>query len=257
MSTFDIFNPGPWFGPIGFYDGSKTFAISDEAKYFLCICEKLKAGDFSVKPELKDFIFKCVDPALKGQAIRLFCYVASHSDISYCEKFLANADHDDVSTFIIYAPYILIPDISQNLFSLLEDYQGTVLEQDIICSLDNIFPFNDDGGAVDVQELFAHFSELNHGLVANTYYYEGVPAFVGNLTKKLFPAVLASLNHKIEFPFIDVPTLLSIWSGELCPVYYGQVVTEDNYDACVQYIKKIAGKKWVVGEKYFYGHQVR
>ncbi len=258
MDTFDILHPGPWFGPkIDLVNPLEERSSENTGGNFLEICTQLKSGDFSARSLLEKFILLCTDVRIKRQAIRLYCYVARHEDIDFLGNLLGRCDHDEVFSIVTYAPHTLSPQIVPYLFALLEEYEGTSISEPILSSINSIFPFQYDGGDVSISELGEQFAGFANNLDAKKYYYGGVEAFAGHLTKNLIETAAIARQQKSLFPLADVPTLLSIWSGERCPVFYGEPVADVEFEDVMNFSKNIASMQWVRGEKYFYGCQVR
>ncbi len=88
------------------------------------------------------------------------------------------------------------------------------------------------------------------------YYYMGKPVFPGDLTRSLMAktAPLRVRHEKMELAI--EPSLLSVWSGVKCPVYYGDVITDAKFGELLNYIEALAAMPWGRGTKYFYGHEV-
>ena len=257
MSTFDILHPGPWFGPRQDPLGvSGEPSASDEKTRLLDICRHLKTGDFSARSALEGYIRSCTEMALKCQAIRLYCYIARHEDIAFIGELLAKCGHDEVFAVVSYAPHTLSPQVVPYLFALFEEYDDTPIAESILSAIDRLFPFQYEGEEVDIEALGQHFAGFAKELDANAYYYEGVEAFAGNLTKDLIENAATARHQQVAFPLANTPTLLSIWSGEKCPVFYGDLVSDAGFEAVVNYVKSIAAMHWVRGEKYFYGHRI-
>jgi hypothetical protein len=254
MNTFDILHPGPWFGPKVDLLNSLEERFSENIETnFIEICSRLKSGDFSVRSSLETFILSCTDVAIKRQAIRLYCYVARHEDIVFLGDLLARCDHDEVFSIVIYAPHTLSPQIVPYLFTLLEEYEGTLVAEDILSSINKIFPFQYDGGDVNINELGSRFAGFAKDIDIKKYYYGGVEAFAGHLTKNLIETAALARQKKIPFPLADVPTLLSMWSGEKCPVLYGEPIADVEFENVMNFSKHIASMQWRRGEKCFYG----
>ena len=258
MNTFDVLHPGPWFGPkVELVNSLKERSTENVEANFLEICSRLKSGDFSARSSLKTFILSCTDIGIKRQAIRLYCYVARHEDVIFLGNLLGRCDHDEVFSVVTYAPHTLSPQIVPYLFALLEEYEGTSIAEAILSSIDKIFPFQYDGGDVNISELGQRFAGFARDLDMGKYYYGGVEAFAGHLTKNLIETAAITRQQETPFPLADVPTLLSIWSGEKCPVFYGEPVADAEFENVINFSKHIASMQFVFGKKYFYGCQVR
>ncbi|OTG82533.1 hypothetical protein B9T31_14670 [Acinetobacter sp. ANC 4558] len=265
VEEFDILKPGIWFGPKLTVDQSLNMTyLNDDTRLLSEICLDLKSGHFHRKKDLMNFMLNSNNFLLKKQAIRLYCHVAVHSDIPFLSEFLTTAEYDEVSLFIMCTPDLLSYNVIPLLFALLEEYEDTLLEEQILHTIDYIFPFgyySEEfgyylGEKVDIDELEKEFYEFFNKQNKNLYYYDGKLAFIGNLTQELFPLVVQSLQKKEDFLDTTISSLLSIWSGEKCPVSYGQLISEREYNLVIDYIQDIAKRKWEPGSKYFYGYKV-
>ena len=127
------------------------------------------------------------------------------------------------------------------LFAVLGEYDEVQISQDILSSINRLFPWGYVGGEADLIELSGKFSGFAKQLVAGAYYYDGALTHSGSLCETLIEITAKSRHSKEKLPFADVPTLLSVWSGEKCPVFYGQ----DVDDRCVQdvlgYVSQLPG----------------
>jgi hypothetical protein len=254
---FDILHPGPWFGPKSTEpDRGAQSAPTANGTQLLDLCHELKSGNFSARAALESFISTCNEPLIKRQAIRLYCFVARHSDIAFIGRLAERLDHDEILTIVITAPDTLSPEIIPYLFTLLEIYKDTSIEKDILSSINMLFPFGYDGGDVSLPELAARFAGFAKSLEPGHHYFEGVPAYAGNLTKKLVEAAANSRHRNAKFPLTHVPTLLSVWSAEKCPIFYGQPVDDAGFKAILEYVNRIAALSWDRGAKYFYRHRI-
>lgn len=257
MDSFDILRPGPWFGPkSGQPEQGGHSESMDEKAVLLRLCDKLKSGDFSARSELEYFIGTCPNSSLRRQAIRLFCFVARHQDIPFLGRLLEKSEHEEILTVVVTAPCTLSPEIVPYLLVLLERYVGTSLQEDILSSINTLFPFGYGDGEEDLPKLSVRFSAFASSLEPGGYYHEGLPSHPGRLTKKLVESAADSRHRKVKFPLANIPTLLSVWSGEKCPVSYGQFVDEAAFQSVLDYVGRIASLSWNKGGKYFYREHV-
>jgi hypothetical protein len=253
---FDILRPGRWFGPrSGTPDPAEFDSSSDKAKLH-ALANELKNGHFEARAALETFILACADYQVRRQAIRLYCFAARHEDIAFIGRLAERFEHDEVETIAVTAPDTLSPEIIPYLLALLELYEGTAIEEGILSSIDMLFPFGYDGGPVSLSTLRDRFAGLAQKLEASRYYLKGVPAFPGTWTKELIEVAAHARHNKTKFPLVHVPTLLSVFSGERCPVFYGDVVDNDTFQKVLDYTKVLAGMTWDPGMKYFYRHPV-
>jgi hypothetical protein len=254
--SFDILRPGRWFGPrSGTADAPESGSSSDRVKLHQ-LCNELKNGHFEARAALETFILECADYQVRRQAIRLYCFAARHADIAFIGRLAERLEHDEVETIAVTAPDTLSPEIIPYLLALLEPYEGTAIEKSILSSIDMLFPFGYDDGQVNLPRLRDHFAGLAHKLEAGRYYFKGVPAFPGTWTKELIEVAALARHKKTRFPLVHVPTLLSVFSGEWCPVFYGDVVDDGTFQKVLDYAKVLAGMTWDPGMKYFYHHPV-
>lgn len=255
MQNFDILHPGVWFGPkLEKPDGIRKSA--DELGELQLLCDVLKNGDFSVRSRLQELIISCRDAAVRTQAIRLYCYTARHQDIAFLCDLLEELDHDDILTIVVTAPATLSPEVIPYLFTLLDDYGEISISQDILSSIDRLFPWGYVGGEVELLDLSEKFSGFGKSLLTGAYYYQGALAHPGSLCKALIETVAQSRHSKKKFPLANTPTLLSVWSGEKCPVFYGQDVDDRCMQDVLNYVSRIGSLPWETGKKYFYMHMV-
>lgn len=257
MTAFDIFHLGPWFGPksdpIDFIERQVSEAPKTK---LLELCSRLKYGDFLARSSLEAFILTCSDPAIRRQAIRLYCYVARHEDVDFLGNLLARGDHDEVSSIALYAPHTLSLQIVPYLFDLLEEYEGTSIEETVLTSIGKILSLRLDCENVDIDELSASFTEFASKCDLKKYYYSGIEAFAGPLAKTLIQAAAAARQIQTPFLLADVPTLLSMWSGVQCPVFYDDLISDEKFEEVIRFVSHISSMQWIYGEKYFYGSAV-
>ncbi|MDM5179210.1 Imm47 family immunity protein [Massilia sp. DJPM01] len=257
MSSFNIFQQGTWFGEKSDLDTTPLPASDNAGEAALVeLCTRLKSGDFSARSALEEFIAHCEPGIVKRQALRLYSYVARHQDLAFLGQQLEHCEHDEVLSIVTYMPHTLSPEAVPYLFALHEEYEETVVDEPILTSIDSLFPFGYEGGGVDMSELRGHFSGFARSLHPGAYYFNGVPAFAGNLTKDLLQAAAHARHDGTDFPLVDPPILLSIWSGEKCPVFFGGPVKDSDFEATMAYVSLLSTMDWVQGKKYFYGHEV-
>ena len=65
----------------------------------------------------------------------------------------------------------------------------------------------------------------------------------------------ARAHEKVFKSAVD-PTLLSVYSGIRCPIYYGDTISESVVKEVFEYVEKVASVEWIPGQKYFYGNLV-
>ena len=254
-NSFDILHPGPWFGP-----RSESLArqpgVSGETRELLALCEELKGARFAARSSLESLILSSGDGLIRRQALRLYCFVARHEDVAFLGRFLEGAGYDDILTIIVSAPYTLSPQIIPHLFALLERSEAEEFEEDILSSINMLIPLGYRGGAVSLAELVRRFAESTSSSAPSHYYFAGAPAHPGTLTKELIEAAALARHGSQAFPLAIGPTLLSVWSAERCPIFYGQSVDDASFEEVLLYVQKIASVSWESGSKYFYRQKV-
>ncbi|WBS04790.1 Imm47 family immunity protein [Pseudoduganella sp. SL102] len=257
MKEFDILHPGPWFGPkTDSMDLIEKRSNEDAKTKLLELCSRLKYGDFSARSSLEGFILTCSEPAIRRQAIRLYCYIARHEDVDFLGNLLARGDHDEVFSVALYAPHTLSLQIVPYLFALLEEYDGTSIEETVLTSIGKILPLKSDSENADINELSASFTEFAKKCELKKYYYSGIEAFAGTLTRTLIEATAIARQKKTSFPLADIPTLLSMWSGVQCPVFYDDLISDEKFEEVMSFVSQISSMQWAHGEKYFYGYRI-
>jgi hypothetical protein len=60
------------------------------------------------------------------------CFVARHEDIAFIGRLAERFEHEEVETIVVTAPETLSPEIVPYLFALLEPYDDTSIEKDIL-----------------------------------------------------------------------------------------------------------------------------
>lgn len=257
MDGFDVLHPGVWFGPRPLLSEVDSLeGVSSEVELLRIIGMHMKAGDFSVRTSLQELLISSKLPDVRQQAIRLFCHTCRHEDIGFIRKLLNQLDHDDVLTVVVTAADTLSPEIVPFLFALLGEYAETSIKIDILTAINRLFPWGYDGNELDPDWLAERFSGFAIKLNPGSYYYAGMLSHPENLCKSLVQAAANARHRKIKFPMANIPTLLSIWSGEQCPAYYGDLVSDAKFESILDYVSRIAKMPWQQGVKYFYGHNV-
>jgi hypothetical protein len=104
--------------------------------------------------------------------------------------------------------------------------------------------------------LAERFSGFAQKLTPGSYYYGGVPTHPGNLCKSLIETVALSRHNNSEFLLASIPTLLSVWSGKRCPVYYGDSINDLKMNDVFDYVSDLSKMQWEYGAKYFYGEKI-
>lgn len=264
LDQVTILKPGIWYG-------SKKSEISVcnikndlkkatcEKDLILLIVELLKAGDFSVKQYLLQLMNSTKDQTVLNLCIRVFCSIATHDDLIKSENlsFLSDATDFVANTFAASAPETLSYEVVPYLLAMLEDWEDTYVEQTLRNSLDAILDYSDT-----ISED-AHFEEIGHfylkqvePLDTRLYYYEQQPVHPGNLTKELVEHAFISLNRNTALNMFIIPSLLSIWSGEECPITYNTILDTEMMKKLQEYIHTLSKLHWVTGKKYFYSTEI-
>lgn len=232
---------------------------NEEEKKLLAIIELLKQGDFSSKQLLIKIMNESKNYSIINLCLRIFCSIATHSDIYKNEnlKLLSESDDDAVNVFVTYSKQALSYEVVPYLLALLEEWEDTNVEISIRDALQDILNYQElisENASVD--EIGEFFINKRQNVDAEKYYYKGELAFPGVLTKKLLDASAISRKFGTELKEITIPTMLSIWSGIECPVQYYTIVDDEIMKKVLDYVKQLSKMNWEKGCKYFYGHKI-
>ncbi|WP_410983066.1 Imm47 family immunity protein [Bacillus cereus] len=231
-----------------------------EKEVLLNLIELFKAGDFSQKQLLIQLMNHTIDERVLNLCIRIFCSIATHEDIRNSNNltFLASASECTVDTFSTAAITSLSMEIIPYLLVLLEEWDEITDTSMIIRDSIEFFINYQDviGEEVSVDEIGEFYLNYIKNCDMEKYYFNQIPAFPGDLTKKLFERVIRAANHEEPLKMELIPSLLSIWTGEKVPADYHTIICNDNYKAFVTYIDAISKRSWESGQKYFYGFKL-
>ncbi|MBA4538800.1 hypothetical protein H1Z61_17130 [Bacillus aquiflavi] len=264
MSQEKILLPGMWYGEkkssteVEFIKKNLT-SIQTEEECILSIVELLKVGDFSVKPLLIQLMNTTKDDRVLNLCIRIFCSVCTHEDLKDSNNFKFLSDVSDASahSFASGAVETLSYEVVPYLLAMLEDWEDTEIEQTIKNSLDFMLGYSkkiSDEASLD--EIGEFYLEEMKWIDASVYYYEKKPVFPGDLTKRLFKNAFISLQIGSNLKMYVVPSLLSIWSGEKCPVAYETVMDSVEMEKLQSYANTLSTMEWIKGKKYFYSTEI-
>jgi hypothetical protein len=229
-------------------------AAKDEISRLRLALEALKIGDMIGKAILVDLMLQSDDQDVRDLSCRIICSVCTHEDVGVFERFLANANEDDIETFVLYSVQSLSPRVIPYLLALLDDYKGTTIEEEIVFSLGSLFPI--ESSNIEIDRLQDWFASVNAQIVPNAYYLNGKMAHPGILTKELITKTSEARSRRASLGLMEIPTLLSIWSGVACPVTFSTVVNDDSVKEVLEYVKTLASMQWEHGAKYFYGRRI-
>ncbi|EIT87461.1 group-specific protein [Fictibacillus macauensis ZFHKF-1] len=230
-------------------------------KEALCnLIELYKIGDFSQKPLLIQLMNQTKDEAVLNLCIRVFLAVATHDDLRDTNnfRFLSRATEETINTFASAAVTSLSLEIIPYLLALLEEWEdisGTVVI--IKDSIDFFLGFEDEVGEEatidEIGNVYFNYCDEND---LESYYFEKIPAFPGDLTKMLMQRVMVAMNHNEPLEMELIPSLLSIWTGEKVPGEYDTSVSTNLFKHFIEYVDRLSTKKWEKGQKYFYGFKL-
>lgn len=255
---------GIWYGPIL---DKQTIAklkeglvsITTERECILSVMEILKSGDFSVKSILIGLMNSTEDEEVLNLCIRLFCSIATNEDLLNNENmaFLSKSSDTGVNTFAACAPTTLSYHVVPYLLVLLEEWEDIYVEQTIRDSLDSILNYTSEiSEQASIDEIGEIYLDKMKKLDKGKYYYKQDAVFPGNQAKQLISQAFSALKQSDDLKMSIIPSLLSIWSGEKCPVSYNTRMNQSELEAVTKYVTILSEKEWVVGNKYFYGHRV-
>jgi len=214
---------------------------------------QLKVGNFTAKKELESFILQCPDDELRRQAIRLYMYVASNADIKFFDKVLMELDHDNIAAVVESAPDCCSLQIAPYLLALYEDLSDTFIGPRILHALDMICSFGYEDGMSDPDFAIGHCVDFVKSANKAKYYYRGELVFPGSWSRTLITSVMSARSSGTALELAVEPTLLSMYSGAKCPVYYGDPINDETVRETFKYVEMISQSAWIEGSKYFYG----
>ncbi|MBS2967916.1 hypothetical protein J9317_03890 [Metabacillus sp. KIGAM252] len=233
--------------------------ITNEIECMIIIAELLKLGDFESKQLLIDLLNTAKDEEVLNFCIKLFCSVSSHKDLLNSENllFLSNVSEKNADTFASSAVYTLSYHVIPYLLALLEEWEDTSVEETIRNSLDIMLDYTDEiGEDATVEEIGELYYNTIKSINRDKYYYYLKPVFPGDLARNLVEKSIISLRSESPLNTHVIPSLLSIWSGLRCPVYYSLVINDAKYKELINYVKTLSNLEWETGEKYFYGNKI-
>lgn len=259
-----ILMPGIWYGTKKSEASickikSDLEKVTCEKDFILLIVELLKAGDFSVKQSLLQLMNSTQDQAVLNLCIRVFCSIATHDDLIKEENlsFLADATDFIAHTFAASAPETLSYEVVPYLLAMLEYWEDTYVEKTVRISLDSILDYSSTiSEEADVEEIGSIYLEQVQSLDTEIYYYEQLPIHPGNLTKRLVEDAFMSLHKNTKLKMHIIPSLLSIWSGEECPVAYNSIIDNETIKTLKEYVHTLSNFHWETGKKYFYSVEI-
>jgi len=238
---------------------AKLREATAEPRRLRLILELLKKGDLSARDLLVPMLESpYVD--VRMYTAELFAYVCTHDQVNLLKKSLVVAqDLDEVMRVILFIGETLSIRAAQLLWQFRQEMGGEYQEfsgyiytalTDILC-LEGVDEYNlDDPGA------WQTFEREVTSLDWTSYYHEGLPVFIGELTKKVIIYTAIARTERTKFALVDEPRVLSNFSGINCPVGYGRQVDDDDLGAVLKYTHRLGGMKWDKGMKYFYGYPV-
>jgi hypothetical protein len=229
-------------------------AAKDEISRLRLAIEALTIGGMIGKAILVDLMLQSDDQDVRDLSCRTICSVCTHEDVGVFERFLANGTEDDIETFVLYSVQSLSPRVIPYLLALLEAYEGTAIAEKIVFSLGSLFPI--EASNIEIDRLQDWYASINAQIVPDAYYLSGKMAHPGVLTKDLITRTSEARSQRASLGLMEIPTLLSIWSGVACPVTYSTVIDDDRVKEVLEYVKTLAAMQWERGAKYFYGRRI-
>jgi len=234
-------------------------ASTDTARA-LAIGEGLKAGQLSLKSNLISLLNSSNEENVLNYCVRLFSSTSSHSDIADEKNllFLSYASQTTIETFVSCATDTMSVYVIPYLLTILYEWDGTSVGISIRDALDDYLGiYRELGEDCDTESIESICIQKMQSTNKNIYYYKGMPAFPGDLAKKLLQMAIVSLQTGNPIKTDVIPTLLSIWSGKRCPAEYSTVITDGIYKELLRYVDVLSHMQWIKGKKYFYGCEIQ
>lgn len=254
-----------WYGPAASpSDKPELLAALRAARapeeYLSASVELFKIGDFSSKPILFDLVGEVRTAPFAAAAVRVLQSVCTHDDLRTPENmtFLVGADPSVVQTFASGVWDTQSWEIAPYLLALAEEWADDHEVSDAVrFGLDTLSGYTavlpDDAS---VEEIGDHVARVRSAVDPAVYSIGTEPTFPGLLAKRLARAAMTSATSGSPLTLAAEPSLLSIWTGVLCPVDHGTVMDDAAVRSVLAYIDGIAAMEWTPGTKDFYGHPV-
>jgi hypothetical protein len=230
----------------------------DEEMLSLIQClMNFKEGKFNAIDELILFLSNnSMD--IRNYACQLFSDVCSYKNVHHFNNAWELVEtHKDIRSLILKLGDTLCLTAIPILLSWREDLEDVGFDGYICQSLANIYPlqgvdeYNIDD--IDINELYNNTIEK---LDKSTYYFKGMPVFLGNISKDLIIKCQVSHKEKKQAFLVSEPQILSNFSGIVCPISLNESVDEKCLTSIYNYVNQIAGMPWKKGSKYFFSHEV-
>jgi len=236
--AFDLTKPGVWFGSS---TCSLRFPDNSDWRDLAEACSQFKKGNFHLRSELADRVYQFQDIEARRVAIFLLMCVADHATLEDIERTANEFSIEDALDFAALSLYSLSPVSSRIVKALAEKFQDH-----------------------ESYGVMKHFSdEITRGFTGekglfHAYFWNSKPAFVGDFCLELQAEMKRCRVSNDYFRRVDLATLLSVASGELVPVNFGQAIELSDVEKIIDYVKRIASSqtKWMRAHKYFYGFRV-
>lgn len=242
-----------WFGKAGEFN---LVEYTDyPLKQLLEILSEFQHGKFERISELPKIIQTTSDSDIRRTTLRLFLSATSHQDIPLLANMLDETSEDDVNDFCYFAESSLSLHILPYLLALLETWEDTDIGEQICQTIGYIIDFlpaqdgycSQDELAIECKKFLSTHNKEN-------YFYAGNEFFVGNLTKELINEMMLCKSKAKPYFSDQLPSILSVVTGIRCPLQSGIQITDIVVERVMRYVKVLSTKKWLPGQKYFYGH---
>lgn len=265
MTTPTAIAPNGWYGPAApLADKPRLLgelrAARAPEEYLAASLELFKIGDFTSTSILFDLMGEVRDPGFAASALRVLQSVCTHDDLRRPENLtvLAGGEASVVQTFASGVLDTQSWEMAPYLLALADDWSGHHEVEDALrFGLDELSDYTsvlpDDAPLADIGE---HVERRRSELDPERYYLGTELSFPGILTTSLARAAMSSTSSGARLGLAVEPSLLSIWSGVLCPVDASTPMDDGSVGAALAYIDHLLHQEWTPGAKYFYGHRV-
>jgi hypothetical protein len=222
------------------------------------VLESLKVGQFSAVERLKPFITHS-SYDLRQYSHQLFAQVCNHTQVAWFLDALETIEFPEETYRLALR---LGETLSCNALPVLRRISERHGDDSEVCEY-ILLALNILGNATDVADVAPErdairsaLDQMEGTLAPPQYVYRGRPVFIGDVTKELVTAALIANREKRPAILLQQPTLLSNFTGMLCPVQGGQTVSDTEMEAVFEYVRKIAKKPWMKGTKCFYEFEI-
>jgi hypothetical protein len=223
----------------------------------LCgLLDKIREGDFSKLDNVVRYMTHS-SYDIRQYSQQLWAHSCRHDQVaSFQDCFATVSDSSELFRLVVRIGETLSPRAIKLLMACKDDFDEPELNGYICSALRIIVGAN----AVD-ESSFQNMSYLEltsklGSLDEAKYYYKGKPIHIGDITKELIVAAFSANKNGIPIILNRQHVILSNFTGRDCPVNNGQIISDKDVHAIMDYVEGISKGKWNAGFKYFFGRSI-